>query len=367
MASLYIHIPFCEKKCFFCSFAVSVSQMHYRERYLEALRTEASRYGKPSVDSIYVGGGTPSCLEVSHVRALFDMIRERFLFEGFPEVTFEINPESLDEEKAAFLQKVGVNRASLGIQSLNDERLNALGRAHSAAQAVRAYRVLRDAGFRNINVDVMYGLPGETEAELRKELDVFLALEPDHVSIYSLTVEERSLFFARKLRVEPEMQGNAYEIVRTTLEAGGLAQYEISNFSRAGRQSYHNLNYWRGGEYYGLGMSAHSHLDGRRFWNTDKLPDYLRLIFERDGNAQAGEERLSPEDKFMEIFLFGLRMNEGVDLDELQRRMGVELPVDRAEAIENFVEMGLLTEKRGRIVATDRGRLVLDEISARLI
>ena len=364
--TLYVHIPFCQKKCFFCSFAIAVAQMSRRDEYLAALEREAARYSGREVASIYIGGGTPSCLEADGIAALWRMVSSHFRFSDDCEKTFEANPESVDEERVRVLFEAGVNRVSLGVQSMDDQRLEFLGRAHRSKDALRAFALLRSMGFRNVSVDLMYGFPDQREEELARDLDAVLALGSEHVSIYSLTVEERSLFFAKKVGIDSDAQAAAYEFIRRRMEAAGFRQYEISNFARPGFESLHNLNYWRGGEYIGLGMAAHSHLAGWRSWNADALPLYLRMISDQ-GSAVAGEEELSGVAKLMETFLFGLRMNEGVDLSALERKMDVEFPEEKREALESFFEMELLEEVGDHIRTTDRGRLVLDEISARLI
>ncbi len=364
--TIYVHIPFCQKKCFFCSFAVAVSQLSRSNEYLEKLEREAALYSGREVGSIYVGGGTPSCLEADGIVDLWHKMYSCFRPAPQCEKTFEANPESLDEEKVSCLADLGVTRISLGVQSLNDMRLAFLGRTHTRQDALRAFALLRSFGFANINVDFMYGFPQQSSAELARDLDEVLELGSEHVSVYSLTVEDRSLFFARKLAVDSDAQAEAYEYIRGRLAAAGLRQYEVSNFARPGFESSHNLNYWRGGEYIGLGMAAHSYLAGRRFWNADTLPLYLRMMDEK-GNALAGEEKLEGVRKLTEVFLFGLRMNEGVDLGAWERRIGVELPQDRKEALESFIEMGFLEETDDRIRVTDRGRLVLDEIAARIV
>lgn len=366
LPSLYIHIPFCQKKCFFCSFAVAISQLNRCDDYLEQIGREAARHRGAEVSSIYIGGGTPSCLEADGIVTLWRIISSNFRFSDECEKTFEANPESLDEDKVARLCEMGVNRMSLGIQSMDDKRLEYLGRTHRKQESVGAFNLLRSFGLRNLSVDFMYGFPGQTEEELSRDLDALLELKSEHVSIYSLTVEERSLFFAKRVAIDNDAQVRSYELIRRKLEAAGFHQYEISNFARSGFESAHNLNYWRGGEYIGLGMAAHSHLDGRRFWNADTLPIYLRMMAE-EGSAKVGEEKLDGVEKLAEAFLFGLRMNEGVDLGALERKMGVELPLEKKEALESFIEMGLLEEANGHIRATDSGRLVLDEISARIV
>ena len=364
--ALYVHVPFCQKKCAYCSFAVSISQMKRRDEYVSAIVREVENYSGCAVSSVYVGGGTPSCLEPDSIRELLHALSQKFSIASGSEVTFEANPENVDGGMAQVLKDCGVNRISLGVQSLHDHRLQSLGRSHGRDDALKAFRLLRDHGFANVSVDLMYGFPDQDEDELRRDLEQVLSLESEHLSIYSLTVEERSLFFSRKVGVDNDAQAVAYGIILRETQKAGYRQYEISNFAKPGFESKHNLNYWRGGEYIGLGMSAHSHLDGRRFWNADTLSSYLKMIAE-NGSAQVGEEQLGRVEKLAEIFLFGLRMNEGVDLAALERTMCVELSQDRKEALESFIEMGLLEETDSRIRTTDRGRLVLDEISARLV
>lgn len=364
--SLYVHVPFCEKKCSFCSFAVAVSQMSRRDEYISLLKQEAQRYRGLLLSSIYIGGGTPSCLEPESIRVLGEQVLPAFRYAPGCEMTFEMNPESTDEGRLSAILDLGVNRVSLGVQTLNDERLRFLGRPHSVEGALSAFMLLRSFGFRNVNVDLMYGFPGQDMDELARDIDRILELGSEHVSIYSLTVEERSLFFARKIAVDDDAQGQAYELIRGQLEGAGLRQYEVSNFARRGYESVHNLNYWQGGDYIGVGMAAHSHLEGRRFWNVDTLPMYMKMMAEQ-GSAVVGEERLDSAAKLTEVFLFGLRMTEGVDLGALERKMGVDLSLEKKEALESFIDMGLLAEEADHIRATDRGRLVLDEISARLV
>jgi oxygen-independent coproporphyrinogen-3 oxidase len=209
-------------------------------------------------------------------------------------------------------------------------------------------------------------LPGQSATELAEDLDQILEFGSEHLSVYSLTVEERSLFFARKVRASEAADPDLYSLVCRRAEAAGLLQYEVSNFARPGWGSRHNLNYWEGGDYIGLGMAAHSHLQGERFWNADTLPTYLKLMAEKK-DAAIGREKLGPHEKLVETFLFGLRMNQGVDLSALEHKYNSELSTAQREVLENFIEMGLLEETGQLVRATKRGRAVLDEISARLI
>lgn len=364
--SLYVHIPFCAGKCPYCSFPVSAGFMRKEEEYLSALEREARSRPLRECGPVYVGGGTPSLLSRQGVERLGCLIADNFSVDKNSEFTFEANPESVDLVRAQAWRALGANRVSLGVQSFNDSRLRWLGRGHTAAGAGEAFEILRQAGFRNINVDLIFGFPGQSFDELSRDVDRILALGSEHVSLYMLEVEPRSLFYARALKVDPDVQTEAYELVRARIESVGMRQYEISNFSRPDFESRYNLNTWRAGEYWGLGMSAHSHINGRRFWNADTLPRYLSMMAAA-GSAETGSEQLSSQEKLMEAVLFGLRLNEGVDIPSLEQRFGVRIPDDRWAILDSFVRDGLLIDEDGRIKATARGRMVLDEISARLV
>ncbi|MBF0121926.1 MAG: radical SAM family heme chaperone HemW [Candidatus Omnitrophica bacterium] len=365
-SSLYIHIPFCGKKCLFCSFSVAVNQANYVNAYLKALRQEALRYQGTRLSTLYIGGGTPSFLSEEQIDALFVLVSEQFMREDGCEVTFECNPESVTESKARLLRRCGVTRVSLGIQSMRDRILTSLGRAHSQEDAERAFSFLRSAGHENISVDFMYGMEGQSHEDIDQDLADMIRLGSEHVSIYALTVEERSLLFVRKGQTPGAGDADLYEGICSFLENAGISQYEISNFSRASFESRHNINYWQGGEYIGLGMAAHSHVAGRRFWNQDTLSKYLNAI-SQEGHAVVGEERLTPKDKMIEVLLFSLRMNRGINLDDLQKRFHADIPPEKIEVMESFIEMGLLEEDGMVLRTTVRGRSVLDEISARLV
>lgn len=363
---LYVHIPFCERKCFFCSFAVAVNQDAYADAYLKALDREALRCEGAEVMTVYIGGGTPSCLTEKQIGHLFDSLQKRFAIAAAAEITFECNPESVTESKARLLYDRGVTRVSLGVQSMNDRFLEYLGRPHRRDGALKAFSFLRAAGHRNISVDLMYGMERQSVNDVDQDLEEIVGFGSEHVSLYALTLEERSLLFVRKVSAPGSGEAQLYQHICSRLEAAGLLQYEISNFCCSGYESRHNINYWQGGEYLGLGMAAHSHLAGRRFWNADTLPRYLQEVA-RQGHAVCGEESLSSSERMIEALLFSLRMNRGVDLGLLQKRFGSEIAPDKIELIESFIEMGLLEEDGMVLRATTLGRNVLDEISARLV
>jgi oxygen-independent coproporphyrinogen-3 oxidase len=365
MPSIYVHIPFCGMKCPYCSFPVVVGQQHREKEYLHALEREAGLYAVSRAGSVYIGGGTPSRLSDDGFVRLSFIIDRHFVIDG-KERTVELNPEDVTPGKAALLKSLGFTRVSFGVQSFHPKYLSYLGRPHGADEGNRAFQVLRAAGFDNINVDLMFGFPGQTITELDRDIADVLSLGGEHVSIYALSVESRSVFCVRGEKVSDDAQAAFYRRACGSLNAAGMKQYEVSNFARPGFESAHNLNYWQGGEYFGLGMGAHSHLAGERFWNADTFPKYLDMM--RAGcSAVAGREKLAAPEKMLEIFLFGLRMNAGVDLAVLQERFGCVLAQDKIDELDNLIEAGFLVEDGSQICATDKGRLVLDEISARLI
>lgn len=365
--SLYIHLPFCEKKCFYCSFVVSIGQLHRREDYLQCLRREAERHQGEGLHSIYWGGGTPSLLTEAQMQELAGMMRSVFAAGTDVEFTVEANPEDVTLEKARLLKAIGVNRVSLGAQSFNDAHLKYLGRCHDAQQIGAAYDVLREAGFDNVNLDLMYSFPGQTLAQLEEDVRSLTALKSEHVSLYTLTVDPHSRFFAKKIKeVDSDLQADQYLRVTEFLKEAGYRQYEVSNFSKPRRESQHNVHYWHGGNYIGLGVGAHSHQDGRRWWNVSRLNDYLQRIRQGE-DAEENFEELTSHQRLTETFLIGLRMTGGVDLVKLQERYGCALTSEQARTMDGFIKEGWFIKEGPRIRASGQGFLVLDRLCARLI
>ena len=367
MLALYIHLPFCRKKCLYCSFAVAVAQNRWADLYLDCLAAEAKAYRHRRLETIYIGGGTPSLLKEYQLGRLFQMVKTIFDCSSVIELTIEVNPEDITLQKAVFLKSNGISRVSLGVQTFDDQHLQFLGRAHSAAQAIQAYDILRRAGFENINVDMMYALPRQTRRQLAWDMQIIQSLQPDHVSYYALTIECPSrLHVIGTPLPDDTRQAADYDNLTLTLAGQGLRQYEISNFARAGKESRHNINYWRMGNYIGLGLSAHSHFDGRRCWNTDRLKEYMNRM-QKDATAVSGREELTPPQRLSEALVFGLRMNAGLDLMDLEKRFSVGLDDDTRKTIRFWVAHQFLRQTGTHISTTHKGRLVLDEISSRLI
>jgi oxygen-independent coproporphyrinogen-3 oxidase len=365
-ASLYIHIPFCQKKCLYCSFAVAVGQQAKVDTYLDCLEREAATYRRPPVTTVYIGGGTPTFMSIEQIRRLFGIIRDHFGYSAAHELTIEANPEDIEPVKARLLRDLGVNRISLGVQSFHDPYLKYLGRCHDSNRAVAAYETLRKTGFDNINVDLMYAFPDQTPAQLEDDVKAVTSLGSEHLSLYTLTVDEHSRFYTQKIQQkDSHEQSDQYVRVVELLERYGFPQYEISNFAKPGKESRHNRNYWLGGNYIGLGVSAHSHQNGERFWNIPRFPDYLSSV-QNGLLGREGEERLNPSERLIESLLLGLRMNAGVDVTELEKRYGCRLPEEKKEKIRDFIGEGFLWQKGQCIGAQLKGKMVLDELSARL-
>ena len=277
--SLYIHIPFCKNKCYFCSFVVSIGKEHQIDSYLESVSKEAGYYKDTFVETIYIGGGTPSFMNHGQLERLIRIIRENFKFTPVCEFTIEANPENVNFSKAKLLHELGVNRISLGVQSLKDKYLKFLGRPHNSRDAIVAFNNLRKAGFNNINLDLMFSFPGQKSEELEGDVRDIAALGSEHLSLYTLTIEEGSKFFKQNMKLENDLsQRIRYLRVVELLEEKGFTQYDISNFAKPGKESKHNCVYWQGGNYIGLGIGAHSHLNDKRSWNTSNLNLYISMI-----------------------------------------------------------------------------------------
>lgn len=366
MCGLYIHIPFCDRKCYYCAFAIVVGQLKKAEDYLACLKQEARRYTRPAVQSLYIGGGTPSTLTVEQIHRLFDDIEAGFELAADGEITVEMNPEGLTADRLQAFRQRNVNRISLGIQTWQDRYLKYLGRLHDAAAAREAYAAARRAGFTNISCDLMISFPGQSEEELMDDLQGMIGLAPEHISLYSLTIEPPSRFFARGVRL-PSDETQASHLTRTikTMAAAGYGRYEVSNFALPGFASRHNINYWKCGDYIGLGMGAHSHLQGERFSNVDRFQDYVKRVG-AGASPRAQTERLSDEQRLVEALIFGLRMTAGVVPEQLESRFGCRIDEERRMKIDAYIKEGLLARDDAGLRATPAGMMVLDEISSRL-
>lgn len=360
ISHLYVHIPFCPKVCPYCSFYKEASDRNKTRAFLEAVLAEVEPYsGRLRPRTIFFGGGTPTALSTSQLEFLIGGLRERVDLSALEEFTIEMNPATVSPEKAGALRHLGVNRVSMGVQSWNPGLLETLGRVHSAEQAQRSYEILREAGFENVNLDLIFGVPGQTRDIWRESLEKTISLRPNHISAYCLTYEEDTEYFLRLSRGEyhPDeaLDADLFEMTADTLAAAGYEPYEISNFAQPGRECRHNLAYWLGTDYLGLGPSAFSTLGDRRWKNVSDTISYVAAI--NEGRAAADfHEMLDEPTRLAERTAFALRTNRGVP--------GNALPADKAA---EFAELGLLTRRAGRWLLTRKGRLMADSVAEAMI
>jgi oxygen-independent coproporphyrinogen-3 oxidase len=367
---LYVHVPFCEAKCAYCHFAIDPRRPDgtRQERYLRALVAEMEAAPAGPADTLSFGGGTPSLFAVPRLACLVDLARSRFSLPDEAEVTVEANPADLDLAGYRELRRAGVTRLSLGVQSLEDHVLDEMGRRHSAADAGRAVGQARGAGFADVSVDLILGWPGETAARWERNLDGVAALAPDHLSLYVLEVEGRTLL-AHRARAgmlalpDDDLVADLYRRTVEALSALGLERYEISNFAQPGHESRHNAKYWADAPFLGFGMSAHSYRGGRRWWNVESYGGYCRAIEERGPSAAvAGSRVLSPRERSQEALFTGLRRREGVDLDAFRRDYGVDVLGEYGGGLAAPFAAGLLETRGPRLRLTERGVLVSNEV-----
>jgi oxygen-independent coproporphyrinogen-3 oxidase len=355
---LYVHIPFCARICPYCAFYKDLLDRSQTNRFCEALLRELDQQRKTTRPStIYFGGGTPTALTTSQLEFLLASFHERLDLSQLVEWTVEANPGSVSERKAGLLKKFGVNRISLGVQSWDEELLKLLGREHNAPQAEESLRILRDAGFSNINVDLMFGLPGQKIEQWRATLEKTLALRPEHISTYCLTYEEDTEFFRRYSRGEFRQDSDAdaefFELAMSILEDAGYEHYEISNYAWPGFASLHNRAYWAGQDYLGIGPSAFSTRGLKRWQNVCDYRTYSDRIFA--GESPIGSmETLTPEMKRTERIALSLRTRDGASA------LDVEPFADRTS---EFIALGLLRQSNGRFILTKEGKALADSVA----
>lgn len=367
---LYVHIPFCKKKCNYCDFCSFAGlDGETRTRYLCALAEEIASYGgeeHPSVDTVFFGGGTPSLLTPTEISDLFSALRRTFRILPGAEITTEANPGTLDREKIRAFREAGVNRLSLGLQSIHDSELLTLGRIHTYADFLDAYRMAKDEGIDNIGVDLMYAFPGQTPDSFHRTLSAVCDLAPSHISAYGLIVEDGTPFGDRResLPLPSEDEEVAmYEDACLALGAAGYRHYEVSNYAMPGRECRHNLRYWQESEYIGFGVAAHSYYRGVRSANS------------RDFTAYCGgkckqyrtKEVIDKENEAEEYTMLALRTADGIDLPLYEKRFLRSFLEGREETVRRFVEAGVATLSAGHFAFTERGFYVGNSLTAELL
>jgi len=374
ISSAYVHIPFCLSKCRYCGFnSGPLPDAGQVGRYCRALEVEMRAAGDAmgKLETVYFGGGTPTVLEASMLGGLMGALRQASAgFGDSSEVTIEANPGTIDGRKLSQLLGLGFNRLSLGAQSFDDRTLSLLGRAHDARGAMAAFGMARGAGFGNIGVDLIYGIPGQTLEDWLSDVRQAMDLVPEHVSAYSLTYEPGTEFSAwrEQGKLEPCDEGLEADMLLAAVELlgrGGYGHYEVSNFARPGYRSRHNLNYWRCGDYMGFGAGAHSHLGGRRWSNVCRHGEYAKRL-ENGGGAVGFEEKLSADQRLFEAIFLGLRMADGIQEEEFRRKWGISPFEYKAETWRGLISKGLVIEGRSGLRLSTRGMLLADSVCAKL-
>ena len=367
---IYIHIPFCIRKCDYCDFLSGSSGPKEQADYVQALLREiqAVEEGEGrSVSSIFIGGGTPSVLDERLLGDILREIRNRFKIEEYAEITIEVNPGTANIGKLQAYREMGINRLSIGLQSPQDRELKILGRIHNYEQFLETYQEARTVGFDNINIDLMSAIPDQTYEGWVKNLRTVAELEPEHISAYSLIVEEGTPFAARKLNLPDEdTEYNMYEATAQILKEYGFEQYEISNYARKGRECRHNVGYWTRQDYLGFGLGASSLYGKERFANTADMKKYL----ENSRNPEKIREKepsLTREDEMAEFMFLGLRMTKGISKADFQRCFGCTIESVYGEVLEKYESMGLLLEQDGRIFLSREGIHVSNSIMAEFL
>lgn len=367
--SLYLHIPFCVRKCAYCDFPSYPNCVHHLPDYIDALlreiHTSARRYPNRLVKTVFFGGGTPSLLSGTQMQLLMDAVCSCFAVAEDAEISMEANPGTLTLENLIAYRRAGINRLSIGVQSMDDRLLRAVGRIHTRAEAAEAVHMAHQAGFENINLDLMYGLPNQSEEDFAATVQDALKLGVEHLSMYSLIIEEGTPLYAQyeagKLNLPDDetilrMQHSAAQILKTH----GMHRYEISNYAKKGFECQHNLVYWRRGEYLGLGCAAHSLMEECRFSNTPDLKEYLSGVREID------RQPLDYSDVLEETVMLSLRTAEGMCMDEYRMLCGVDYPAKK-RIIERLLKEDMAVLNSGRLSLTERGMDVLNAVIEALV
>ena len=364
---LYVHIPFCEKKCLYCDFLSFSAEddLHkaYVDKLIEEIRVQAKNYSDYQISSIFIGGGTPSVIKAVYISNIMSAIYEAFIVESLAEVTIECNPGTVDIDKLLVYKQSGINRISVGLQSSVDKELQHLGRVHNYADFLYSYEKIRESGYKNVNIDLMSALPWQTLDSWKSTLKKVVMLKPEHISAYSLIIEEGTEFSkiygspeGRKFLPTEEVERDMYHSTIDILKNYGYERYEISNYAKPGYESKHNIGYWTGEEYLGFGIGASSYVYGRRFHVEKDIKKYLDINMKRDiMPLYQNIHELSTKEKMEEFMFLGLRLTKGVLVTDFYDRFGMELIDVFEKPIQKNISLGLLKYENLYLRLTDKG------------
>lgn len=371
---LYIHIPFCKRKCEYCDFKSYAGKEELVDEYIKWLKYEVKEVGEGNrldyenhldklaiVKTIYIGGGTPSLIESKYINEILEVVKQNYTLENDLEITIEVNPGTVNQEKLEQYKKSGINRLSIGLQSTHDRLLKKLGRIHNYEEFLNTFELARKVGFENINVDLMLGLPEQSIEDLKESVEEVIKLNPEHISVYSLIVEEGTPFYKKleenELELpEEEIERKMYWTVKQELEKAGYIHYEISNFAKAGFESKHNLSCWNQEEYIGFGTSAHSYTNNVRYSNIDSMEEYIdNFKKENEADNFVFHEKQNKDSKMKEFMMLGLRKIEGVSIKEFKNRFTLNPIFVYRKELEKLVTEELIEIDGDKIKLTNKG------------
>jgi len=368
--SAYVHIPFCTQICYYCDFSKVFIKNQPVDSYLEHLLEEFHSYDIQKLRTLYIGGGTPTALSAPQLELLLDGLTKNLDSSVLEELTIEANPGDLDADKIAVLKQSPVNRVSLGVQTFDNKMLKKIGRSHLEKDIYENIDRLKLAGFDNISIDLIYALPGQTMAQVKDNVAKAISLDIPHMSLYSLILENHTVFMNRMRRgklplPKEELEAEMFEYIIAELERAGFEHYEISNFSKLGFESRHNLMYWDNAEYYGIGAGASGYVDGVRYKNHGPIRHYLNAV--EAGNARITEEHLSQREQMEEEMFLGLRKKSGVSMARFEEKFGRSFDGLYGEIIRDLVQQGLMQIDGDRVRMTKRGLFLGDTVAERFI
>ena len=372
MSGIYLHIPFCKKACHYCDFHFSTSlknQSAFIDALIKEIQVKQEYLQNETINTIYFGGGTPSVLSADEIKRIICTINKHYKVNSKAEITLEANPDDLTKEKTTELINAGVNRLSIGIQTYQEELLQKLNRSHNKKQAIDCVKNARTSGITNLNLDLIFGLPSSTFESFKIDVQTLIEQNPEHISAYWMTIEEKTVFgnWQKKGQLNPLPDEHAlqqWHYLKEKLKLNDYKQYEISNFSKAGYESNHNGNYWKGVHYLGLGPSAHSYNGNERAWNISNNTKYIKAIEENQKYQTI--ETLSREDKINEHLMTRLRTSWGVDLIYLKNELAFDLLTEQQKNIGKYLSKKKITVTPSKITLTDKGQQFADEIASDL-
>lgn len=371
--SLYIHIPFCASKCYYCNFVSFKYGYKTQREYVEYLLKEIELYKDKNLNlkTIFIGGGTPSVLGLGEITKIFDKIKECFTIDSDAEITIECNPNSFDEYRAREYKECGINRISFGLQSSNDKILKLVNRIHTKKDFIKAVKIAKKYGFKNINADMLIGLPNQTIKDVKNTLKLLLKLKIEHISCYSLILEEGTplyLMVKNKEKCLPSEDESVkmYDFVLDYLKKHNIYRYEVSNFAKFQKECKHNLVYWNCQDYLGLGLNSHSKINNERSENFEKLKDYFNSLDENKKPIK-NSYKLSLLEQKEEFIMLNLRKAQGINLVEFKQKFNEDLTIEKNKQIENLKNLGLIEIKNDYLFATDLGFKVLNQIILELV